>query len=94
MKEGEIHIHAPKPTAKKIFSSDCPDCNKHSKFLTFFTPWYGWDTTCIKCGRNWIDGVWMDLTWERQSRQKSVARAKELWRELPPTSENHFGIEE
>ena len=93
MKDGDIHIHAPCPTAKRIFTTICPDCDMRTKMLEFYTPWYGWDSTCIKCGRNWLDNEWMDLTWERQSRQKSVARAKELWRKLPPISENRYDYE-
>ncbi len=86
-----IHINAPQPTAKNIYAGKCPDCKKRTRYLAFFTPWYGWDSTCIKCGRNWIDNEWMPLTFEPQSRQKSVARAKKLWRKLPPRSENHYG---
>ena len=61
--------------------------------LSFFTPWYGWDSTCIKCGRNWQDGEWTDLDFVRQSRQKSIDRAKNLWRRMPATTENHYGID-
>lgn len=51
-----IHIHAPVVTAKSITTKICPDCKRRTRMLSFFTPWYGWDSTCIKCGRNWSDG--------------------------------------
>jgi len=86
-----LHIHAPKATAKTAIAMDCPDCKKRSRMLEFFTPWYGWDSTCIRCGRNWQDGEWIPLDFIRQSRQKSIAAAKKQWRSMPPQKENHYG---
>lgn len=54
--------------------------------LMFFTPWYGWDSTCIKCGREWQDGEWCPLDFVRQSRQKSIAAAKKRWRSMKQTN--------
>ncbi len=88
----KLHIHAPMPTAKEVLSGICPDCKKRTRMLSFFTPWYGWDVTCIKCGRNWLDGEWTDLDFVRQSRQKSIKRAKDTWRSMPPKTENHYGL--
>ncbi len=87
-----IHIHAPQITAKAIHKTECPDCKERTAMLQYYTPWYGWDSTCLKCGRNWCDGEWMSLEFVRQSRQKSINYAKQLWRKLPPVSENHYGI--
>lgn len=80
--EGGIHIHAPRPTEKAILITICPDCKRRTRMIQFFTPWYGWESTCIRCGRSWQDGEWMPLTFEPQSRQKSIQRAKKLWRRL------------
>jgi hypothetical protein len=88
-----IHIHAPQATVKRALATTCLDCKQRTRALCFYTPWYGWDCTCIKCGRNWQDGEWMPLTFEPQSRQKSIDRAKRYWRRLPPVSENHYGEE-
>ena len=77
-----VHIHAPKPTIKKIHIAKCPDCNKRSRFLQFYTPYYGWDTTCILCGRNWQDGEWMPLEFARGIRKHMIANAKHMWRTL------------
>lgn len=90
MREGEIHIHAPMSTAKELERTVCVDCKRKTIMLCFFTPWYGWDCTCIRCGRNWKDGDWMPLDFVRQSRQKSIAHAKNMWRMLPPISENKY----
>ena len=91
--EPGIHIHAPKATAKHVTTGVCPDCKKRTRFLGFFTPWYGTYSTCLRCGRQWGGGEWMPLDFVRQSRQKSVARAKRQWRRMPPVSENHWGLE-
>lgn len=88
-----IHIHAPRATAKTTRAVVCPDCKRWTRLLQFFTPWYGWDMTCIRCGREWMDGEWTRLCFEPQSRQKSIARAKALWRAMPPKTENHYGID-
>lgn len=83
MINGEIHVHAPQSSVKGSHRTVCIDCGKKTVMLGFFTEWYGWDTTCIKCGRNWIDGEWMALDFVRQSRQISIAAAKKRWRSMP-----------
>ena len=89
-----IHIFAPPPTAKSIHTTICPDCKKRTRMLCFYTPWYGDNSTCLKCGREWAGGEWLPLTFERGARQKSIDHAKKLWRRLPPVSENHFCFKE
>ena len=74
--EGHIHIHAPQPTEKSAVAVTCPDCKERTRMLSFFTPYYGWDSTCIKCGREWQDSEWMPLDFVRGSRQKNIDRAK------------------
>lgn len=87
---GGVHICWTRTTAKDVWSGNCVDCGKRTRFLSFFQPWYGWDSTCIRCGRRWSDGEWMPLPFVRQSRQKSIESAKDRWRRLPPVSENDF----
>jgi hypothetical protein len=74
--------------------------------LAFFTPWYGWDSTCIRCGRQWQDGEWSELPfanniWTHDEngdykpmtpRQHNIATAKRFFRAMPPASENYYGI--
>lgn len=90
----EIHIHAPAATAKACDIMHCTDCNRRTRYLSFFTPWYGWDSTCIRCGRNWMDGEWMPLPFMRGAREHNIQRAKAFWRRMPPVSANHFGVTE
>lgn len=89
-----VHIHAPATTAKTLgVLQCCPDCKKRTRVLSFHVPWYGWDSTCLRCGRRWCDGEWMPLDFVRGSRRKSIDAAKRRWRALPPVSENHFGVD-
>lgn len=90
---GYVHVHAPAQTAKRIDCGACPDCKKRTRFLAFFTPWYGWDSTCIRCGREWQDGYWCSLPFARGARQRNIELAKRVWRAMPPVSENHWGID-
>jgi uncharacterized protein YbdZ (MbtH family) len=90
---GEItnfHICAPAQTAKKKHMVFCPDCERYAWFYSFFTPWYGWHTTCTKCGRQFVEGEWLDLPFKRGAREESIAWAKKKWKEMPPVSENHY----
>lgn len=85
MGDSSIHVHAPRVTRKSRHAGVCLDCEKRTRFLSFFTPWYGWDSTCLRCGRRWSDGEWMRLAFEPQSRQKSIDAAKRRWRRIKPT---------
>lgn len=89
---GTAHLHAPAATAKKADAETCPDCNKRTRMLSFFTPWYGWNSVCLRCGREWQDGQWMPLPFIRGVRQKNVEQAKKRWRAMPPQSKNHYGV--
>lgn len=90
---GDVYIHAPRSTAKAVHADTCPDCKRRTRFVGFFTPWYGWDSTCLRCGRQWIDGEWMPLAFMRGARQHNIDRARTHWRRLPPMAQNHYGIE-
>lgn len=79
---GYFHIYAPEVTNRAISSGHCPDCKRNSRFVSFFQDWFGWHSTCLRCGRSWDDGEWLPLEFERASRRKSVERAKKRWRKL------------
>lgn len=87
------HIHAPRATYKRAKAGRCNDCERRTRFVEFFTPWYGWDSTCLRCGRNWKDGEWMALPFMRGARQHNIDHAKGYWRRMPPVSANHWGID-
>lgn len=86
-----VHIYAPQATAKLARATTCLDCKKRTRMLCFFTPWYGWHSTCIRCGREWCDGEWMALGFMRGVRQRNIELAKKHWRRLPPVNANHYG---
>lgn len=89
---GYVHIYAPAATAKRAEAVQCPDCGKRTRMLSFFTPWYGWGSTCIRCGREWCDGEWVPLDFMRGVRKKNIELAKKRWRRMPPVSQNHYGL--
>jgi NMD protein affecting ribosome stability and mRNA decay len=75
-----IHIHAPAPIYLDIRRMPCPDCKRNAFFAGLLFEWYGWDTTCLSCGREWKSGEWMPLPFVRQARQKNIDAAKRRWR--------------
>lgn len=84
-----VHINVTRPTAKFAKAGKCPDCKKRTRFLGFFTPWYGHDSTCLRCGREWCDGEWVALPFCRGARAENIEAAKRKWRSLPPMRDNH-----
>lgn len=81
-----VHIYAPQPDTKLALVADCPDCKQRTRMLCFHTPYYGTDSACIKCGRSWSDGEWMDLPFMRGARKKNIDSAKNRFRK-PITTE-------
>ena len=74
------HLHAPEATEGEIARSYCPTCAKSRFMARWFTPWYGWDMTCLKCGESWQDGERCERPFMPKWRQKSVAGALARWR--------------
>jgi hypothetical protein len=77
-----VHIHAPQATEKYHKFANCPDCGKTSLFLSFYTEWYGVDSTCMRCGRRWCDGEWMPLLFYRHARRDNKKSARRQWRQM------------
>lgn len=75
-----IHICTPTTINRDIFTSQCPDCGRKSRFLCWYYEWYGPSTICLNCGREWEDGEWMPLPFTRGARAKNIANAKARWR--------------
>lgn len=80
---GSLHICAPSATAKSIHATTCLDCKKRTRMLQFFTPWYGLDSTCLRCGRVYQDGEWCSLPFSRFARKNNIEMAKKTWRAMP-----------
>lgn len=78
-----LHINFARVDDKAVHACVCPDCKKRTRMLGFFQDWYGWDCTCLRCGRGFSDGEWMPLPFMRGARPKSIAAAKARWRASP-----------
>lgn len=79
---GYLHVHSPTVTDRSITAGHCSDCKRRTRFLAFFQDWYGWNHTCLRCGRVWDDGEWTALPFVRGARQKNIGAAKRRWRRL------------
>lgn len=77
---GTIHICRPHVGSKSITADHCPDCKRHTRFMGFHQEWYGWDETCLRCGRRWQDGEWLPLEFARGIRAHNIKSAKARWR--------------
>jgi hypothetical protein len=78
-----IHINRPSVSKKAIaLCEKCPDCGKRTRMIQLFYDYYGWDSTCIKCGRQWADGEWLALDFCRGVRQRNIQQAKERFRSI------------
>jgi hypothetical protein len=76
-----VHVCRPRAEDKKAERVDrCPDCGRLSVFVSVFYEWYGWTTTCLKCGRKWQEGEWMPLEFSRTARAESIRSARAAYR--------------
>lgn len=75
-----LHIHAPQPSEKRAARRTCPECNRRSVILSWFIEWYGWDSTCLRCGDSWADGYRRERPFMRGWRQKAIDAARKRWR--------------
>lgn len=75
-----IHINLVRTNIKKIVRIKCHDCNKKSYFAAFHQEWYGWDLTCMRCGRQYSDGYMMPLLFYRYVRRDNKLAAHKRWK--------------
>ena len=75
-----IHINYTKTDDRQIVRKHCPDCGKRSYFACFFQNWYGWSSTCMRCGRRFEDGEWMPLAFMPKSREVNKSEARKRWK--------------
>jgi hypothetical protein len=77
-----IHIHAPQATHRQKARRHCPTCAKRTTFVAFNTPWYGWDSTCLRCGDSWSDmGEMRERPFAPGWRKRSIEAAQKRWRD-------------
>ena len=82
-----IHINYTKTHEASICWRTCTDCQKRSPMVYLFQEWYGWDITCMRCGRSWQDGEWMPLDFLKRSREKSKQRARKRYKMFKESKE-------
>lgn len=75
-----IHINRARYGAKSITRSHCPDCKTVTRFMGFHQEWYGWEETCLRCGRRFADCEWLPLEFRRGVRADNIKQAKHTWR--------------
>jgi hypothetical protein len=76
---GHVHINWFRADAKSLTADKCPDCKQATIFVGFFQEWYGWTETCIRCGRRFADGEWLELEFSREARRDNIKSAIETW---------------
>jgi len=77
---GDIIICMPTLDHQWISAGECPDCRTWTRFINFAYEWYGVDSTCLRCGRQWGDSEWLPLEFARFARRNNIESAKRAWR--------------
>lgn len=72
------HINKPEPEEANLSRLVCPTCERRTRNLLTFFPWYGWRRVCLSCGESWDDGERCPRPFERGWRARRVAGA---WKE-------------
>ena len=80
LKACEIQINAPRYSKVEKFRKKCPDCQKRAYMIASHQEWYGWDITCLSCGRHWQDGEWIPLDFYRNARKDNIDNARKIWK--------------
>lgn len=81
-----VHIHAPLPCKRACDRRECPVCHRRSVILSWFTDWYGWDSTCLRCGDMWADGELLERPFARGWRKRNIEAARQRWRKARLTT--------
>jgi len=77
-----VHVYAPQPDAFGLRRIYCPTCAKRTAMFWRHTPWYGNDTTCLRCGESWQDGERSERPFAPRWRERSKEAARVLYRRL------------
>jgi len=76
-----LHVKMADPVLRALIRcACCPDCGRRTFMAGTWEAWYGWTTTCLRCGRTWNDGEWCSLPFSRTARAKSIDAARRAWR--------------
>jgi len=77
-----IYINWVRYSTKALSRHYCSNCKKNRFFVAFYQEWYGWDSTCLKCGDSWADGERRERPFMRGWRAKAIEAAKSRYRRL------------
>ena len=79
---GNLIICRPRYAEVKQPVVHCETCGLRRRMLYVFERWYGGKFTCLTCGEKYsVDEGRMERPFARGWRQRSVERAKRIWRE-------------
>lgn len=84
-----IHINLSKPSEISIHRFNCLDCKKHAYAISFFQDFYGPQTTCLFCGREYIEGQKVPLDFLKGVRLKNKQAAKKHFRYLSSNNKSN-----
>lgn len=70
-----IHILWSRVDRWSLSKMPCPTCKKKRYFWSWFQDWYGWESTCLKCGDRWQDGERCERPFRPRWRKESVKSA-------------------
>jgi hypothetical protein len=77
-----LHVNFVRHIIAMLHRIDCPTCKKKTYATAFYQEWYGWDTTCLRCGEEWQDGKMSERPFERGWRTKRIIAAKKHYRAM------------
>lgn len=75
-----LHLHAPSADRAEINRGDCPTCAKATRFVEIHVPWYGWTSSCLRCGDSWQDGERLERPFARGWRPRAIEEARARYR--------------
>ncbi len=80
MSEPYVHINFCRYDLVALKRGHCPTCDKKTFFVSLHQDWYGWDSTCLKCGEHWQDGEMSERPFERAWRKRRIEQARASYR--------------
>lgn len=89
-----LHINFARVDGIRLARGRCPDCEVGYRYgrrivppnprrpfvVTWWQEWYGFNTTCLRCGCEWADGEILPRPFEPGWRSVNIAAASALWR--------------